>query len=308
MTWRVPKEKYQRVSRDQCLSRDVDFLGVELKLQIYPKPVGCNRPVLFVQNVAAQSQVRRTDLSCTMSWNGWFFKHSSNIQADERHEYHSETHDQMFEIVIEYLCLNGEGVKGVVLARFLKSELDRERSSKQDAEVSARHLAIQLRKEKDCRQEPEAHAKRLGVELQNEKTCATKSAAQAERLGAEVDYFRTLIHAGSTEAAERVTCSAVKIQAKWRQVSTGRRLLRKRAEKVWLEQQKKVEAETPYDAILVALLPRSSVFLKSLCGCVLCFFFTLRLLLFSSFSLPSPAPPLRTPGILLTSIKLSCIK
>ena len=105
------------------------------------------------------------------------------------------------------------------------------------------------------------------MELHNEKTRRAESAEKAERLAAEVDYFRALIHDGSTKAAERVSCSAAKIQAKWRQVLMGRWFLRKRAEKAWLEQQKKLEAETPYDAILVALLARSIVFLKSLCGC-----------------------------------------
>ena len=256
----MPAEEYQRVSRDQCLSRDVDFLGVELKLQFYPKPVGCNCPVLCVQNVGARRLLNRTELNCRISWNGWTFLNGC-IQEDHRQEYHSSTHDQMFEIVIEYFTLNGEQVRDVVLPRFLKSELDRERISKQNAEAKVRSLTGELQKEKDCLQKSEANAKRLGVELQNEKTCAAESAAKAERLGEEVDYCRALIHAGSTKTAERVTCSAVKIQAKWRQVSMGRRFLRKRAEKVWLEQQKKLEAETPYDAILVALLARSIVYL-----------------------------------------------
>jgi len=103
---------------------------------------------------------------------------------------------------------------------------------------------------------------------------------------AESDRLRALIHAASNQATNRVchlTRSALKIQAKWRQVmvhhqfqrdraETDRRLKqakfvkaitvlqclwrlrRKKCERRWLRAQKGCsETETPYDAILVHL-------------------------------------------------------
>lgn len=122
----------------------------------------------------------------------------------------------------------------------------------------------------------EGEAKRLDGELQ-------ESEAETKRLAAEVDRCHALINAGSHQAAERecrLTGSAVKIQAKWRQVLTRRRFLRERDETdrrlrqakrvrailclqtLWRLKQKKCQrrwlhaqngcsnTETPYDAIL----------------------------------------------------------
>lgn len=122
----------------------------------------------------------------------------------------------------------------------------------------------------------EGEAKRLDGELQ-------ESEAETKRLAAEVDRCHALINAGSHQAAERecrLTGSAVKIEAKWRQVLTRRRFLRERDETdrrlrqakqvrailclqtLWRLKQKKCQrrwlhaqngcsnTETPYDAIL----------------------------------------------------------
>lgn len=122
----------------------------------------------------------------------------------------------------------------------------------------------------------EGEAKRLDGELQ-------ESEAETKRLAAEVGRCHALINAGSHQAAERecrLTGSAVKIEAKWRQVLTRRRFLRERDETdrrlrqakrvrailclqtLWRLKQKKCQrrwlhaqngcsnTETPYDAIL----------------------------------------------------------
>lgn len=132
-----------------------------------------------------------------------------------------------------------------------------------------------------------------------QKTKALRAAeGEATRLAAEVDRCHALINAGSHQAAERdcrLTGSAVKIQAKWRQVSTRRRFLRERDEtdrrlrqakrvrailclqSLWRLKQKKCQrrwlhaqngcsnTETPYDAILacMALLTSATFWMLS---------------------------------------------
>ena len=200
--WRVPNAECQGVARDQCLTREVDFLGVQVKLDLYPQSCQAHsRPVLRLQN----PDYANVWLTFKVVWNGKQLLNNNYIERDRYWEHPSNIQAEDFEIDIYCHDANSRHV--------------------------LRYLAEKQRRE--------------------------ESEAKAERLASEVSRFHALMKAGSDQAAERacrLTRSAVKIQAKWRQVSTRRWFLQERSEKVWRTQQIKFQAETPYDAILVSLL------------------------------------------------------
>eukprot|EP00435_Cladocopium_sp_Y103_P053086 s2994_g16.t3 len=205
--WRVPKAEYQGLGFDQSVSQEIDYLGIKVKLHFYPK--GCQQynsgstPLLHL--LPANSQ-----LSWSVRWNNWHIV-EGQIGSGHWQQWQSQTHESDVEVTMNFNYVGSEQVAGVILARWLKSELD---------------------KEKGCRQESEA---------------------KAERLAAEVSRCHALMNAGSDQAGEReshLIHSAVKIQAKWRQVLTRRWFLQERSERVWRRKQAKFQAETPYDAIL----------------------------------------------------------
>lgn len=196
--WRVPNAECQGVARDQCLTREVDFLGVQVKLDLYPQSCQAHsRPVLRLQN----PDYANVWLTFKVVWNGKQLLNNNYIERDRYWEHPSNIQAEDFEIDIYCHDANSRHV--------------------------LRYLAEKQRRE--------------------------ESEAKAERLASEVSRFHALMKAGSDQAAERacrLTRSAVKIQAKWRQVSTRRWFLQERSEKVWRTQQIKFQAKTPYDAIL----------------------------------------------------------
>eukprot|EP00435_Cladocopium_sp_Y103_P026848 s1653_g6.t1 len=248
--WRVPAAECSRVARDQWLSRDVDFLGVQLKLELYPK--GCqqhssaSRAVLRLENPA------NARLTCRVTWNE-LHTDDACVGTDYYQQYHSEINGTDVQITIELVCLNGKYWSDSLIG-FMECELDKEKRSREIAQGDAQRLGAELAKEKKCREESEA----------------------------EINRLQTLIAAGghhATERARRLARSAVRIQAKWRQVLTRRWVLRERSEKdrrlkqakrvrtitvlqrLWRLKQKKCqcrwlqakngsEVQTPYDAIL----------------------------------------------------------
>ena len=153
-------------------------------------------------------------------------------------------------------------------------------------DASPELLKFQLALETKALRTAEGEAKRLGGELEIEKSARQESEAETKRLAAEVGRCHALIAAGSQHAAERecrLTRSATKIQAKWRQLCTkwhvqreqfeiGRRLKQekrvraisclqslwrlkqKRCQRRWLRAQNGCsDTETPYDAILASM-------------------------------------------------------
>lgn len=196
--WRVPKAECQGVARDHCVMREVDFLGVKVKLDLYPQSCQTySRAVLRLQN----PDYANVWLTFKVVWNGRQLLNNNYLERDRYWEHPSNLQADDFEIDI--YCYDAHG----------------------------RHV-LQYLAEKQRREESEA---------------------KAERLAAEVSRCHALMNAGSDQAGERecrLIHSAVKIQAKWRQVLTRRWFLQERSERVWRMKQMKFEAETPYDAIL----------------------------------------------------------
>ena len=191
------------------------------------------------------------------------------------------------EIVIRFVRFHPESLNqssNHASSELLKFSLVLETKALRTAEGEAKRLRGELDQEKGSRQSSEAHAMRLGGELETEKSARHELEAETKRLAAEVDRCHALIAAGSDQAAERecrLTRSATKIQAKWRQLSAkwhvqreqfekGRRLKQEKRvraisclQSLWRLKQKKCQrrwlyaqngfsnTETPYDAILV---------------------------------------------------------
>ena len=201
-----------------------------------------------------------------------FLNDSSKIEKEE------------IQIVANVVEIDDKSISDLV-----KSQLDAEKRLKEAAET----IGQLMEKEQIVRKHAEAEADK-------EKGCRQESEAKVERLAAEVDRLQTLMNAGSDQAAERechLTRSAVKIQSKWRQVSTRWQVLRERSERDWrLQQAKRVRAisclqslwrlkqkkcqrrwlraqngcfnaETPYDAVLASMTLLTSISFTIIFGC-----------------------------------------
>eukprot|EP00435_Cladocopium_sp_Y103_P037120 s348_g9.t1 len=227
--WWLPNWELQGVSHDECVSRHVDFLDLQLKPRVYPKGCGqFNRPVVLLENVdTAELQVR-------VSINGWvaFTQHIPRDGHLQR-EYHSEIKDEDLEIVIELYQVDRQPMRDV-LPRLLKFELDKEQKGRKDAEAESDRLRALVHATSNQAANRVCHLTRSALKIQS-KWRQVMVQHQLQRDRAETD--RRLKQAKFVKAITFLQCL-------WR-------LRRKKCERRWLRAQKGCgEAETPYDAIL----------------------------------------------------------
>eukprot|EP00438_Fugacium_kawagutii_P028063 Skav223912 [mRNA] locus=scaffold2593:156071:158993:- [translate_table: standard] len=246
--WRFKSDDFKEMPHGECVCQTADFLGLQLKPQLYPAGYENSRVPVFRMMPPASAGHE----NCTTShvqvringWCGWNGAISPGGIVQFSYSNGCDIFNNSPEIEIQFHSINGQNIQQA-LPGLLKSALEKETQCKQRAEGRAKRLGAELETEKGKRQLAEGEAKRLGVELGQEKTCREASEAEVNRLSA-------LINAETEQAAERechFVHSAVKIQATWKGYVQRQRFLRERAERAWRSKQDKFRPETSYDAI-----------------------------------------------------------
>ena len=136
--WRVPNGECQGIVRDQCLTREVDFLGVQVKMELYPQSCQTySRPVLRLQN----PEHANVGLTFKVVWNGRQLLNNTCIERDRYWEHASNIQAEDFEIHIS--CFDPSG-RHVLQYSHCKSELEdeRQRRERSEAEVARCHALI----------------------------------------------------------------------------------------------------------------------------------------------------------------------
>lgn len=136
--WRVPNAECQGVARDECLMREMDFLGVQVKLDLYPQSCQTySRPVLRLQN----PDYANVWLSFKVVWNGRQLLNNNYIERDRYWEHPSPIQAEDVEIHIACCDPNGRHVLQYSRCKF-ELEEEKQHRERSEAEVARLHALI----------------------------------------------------------------------------------------------------------------------------------------------------------------------
>ena len=232
MVWKLTREEYALLARGQHVFTVVNFLDENIMLDIRKKGED-GRPELTLGALSAS--VRFTAISIA----GENFGECTVEKGSEHHLWlkdSSEIEKEEIHFVANVVEIDDKSISDLV-----KSKLDAEKLLKEAAEEKMQQIGFELEKEQIARKHAEDRLQALidaGSDQAAERVrrltrSAVKIQAKWRQVSAERARAEMLKQFQQAKlASERETCSVVKIQAKWRQVSNQRRQMREDAETV----------------------------------------------------------------------------
>ena len=230
VTWKLNSAEHDGLGEGESVCREVDFVIWSFYLQFWPRS-NAKYPgdkddaprQLFLELVVWPECLEELQVKVLLSYGDQKLEERTlrnhDGKGDGQSFYNrSEIKGQDIVFVVEVVKVNEHAMTDAEIFKVLGAEVSRLRASSSEATALADERMT-------AKRAAEAQAQKLSEELVKEK-------ARQQKAEAEASHLRALISETNDRAAERdshLTVSAVKIQAKWRQVLTWRRVQHKRA-------------------------------------------------------------------------------